>query len=585
MLGSLDHSAIIRMIDCDYADPETKSGPFLVMEYFDGQTLEELVSPTSLVPVDEAVTLFRLVAEGMGAAHAKGVCHRDIKPANLLVRREPTGWRAKIIDFGLALRRELTQTAMSASTSRQGKTLVGESIAGTLHYAAPEQMDPHRQKEVGPWSDVYSFGKTCYYALFGTPTPDDDDKDRLPDGLKRLLSRCTSQAIAKRPQSFTEVVAQLSKAEESLVPTLEEAGKVLEESVKSGRSQSGVSPETSAQPTASFSGNQAHRKKTPAQFVPLRCFQGDASYVHRLAFSHNQRFALSSAAYDTDVRLWDVQSGQEVRRFAAENHAWVYGVSFSPDDQFVLAGAGQNAEAERKGFQAETLWLWDISSGERVHSFGGYREDVMCVAFTPDGRSIVSNARKPGALRIWDAATGKQVRLLEGHTGSIGCLAVSSDGRQALSGGTDLTVRAWDLVTGKELQRLVGHESHLVRHEDGFIKGGSIISVAFTPDNRYALSGGTDKTVRVWSLEEEKELNRFQAQTEYVRSVTFSVDGCLALISTQEKTLQLWDVMNGCPLHRMETGDVITDAVAFSLDGSLVLSGGNKTIRLFRLLT
>jgi serine/threonine protein kinase len=221
LLGSLDHPAIIRMIDCDYADPDSMAGPFLVMEFFDGQTLEELVTSTSLMPVEEAVTLFRLVAEGLMAAHAKGVLHRDIKPANLLVRREANAWRVKVIDFGLALRGELTQAGMMASTSRQSKSLVGESIAGTLHYAAPEQMDAERQQEVGHWSDVYGFGKTCYYALFGTPTPDDDDKDRLPDGLKRLLSRCTAQVIGKRPQRFAEVVDQLSRIENGLIPVLE----------------------------------------------------------------------------------------------------------------------------------------------------------------------------------------------------------------------------------------------------------------------------------------------------------------------------------------------------------------------------
>ena len=83
-------------------------------------------------------------------------------------------------------------------------------------------MDPDRQKEVGPQADVYGFGKTCYYALFGSPTPDDDDKDGLPEGLKRLLSRCTSQAVAKRPQSFTEVVEQLAGIERALAPSVEE---------------------------------------------------------------------------------------------------------------------------------------------------------------------------------------------------------------------------------------------------------------------------------------------------------------------------------------------------------------------------
>ena len=214
LLGQLDHPAIIRMIDCDYVDLESKSGPFVVMEYFDGPNLEDFVRPNKLLPVDEAAPLFRLAAEGLQAAHANGVWHRDIKPANLLVRREGNGWRIKIIDFGLALRKDLTPAGKSANTSRPINTATGGSIAGTVHYAAPEQLDPEKQKDIGPWSDVFAFGKTCYYGLFGTPTPDDDDKDKLPKELKVLLSRCTSQVIGKRPQSFAEVVDQLVRVEQ-----------------------------------------------------------------------------------------------------------------------------------------------------------------------------------------------------------------------------------------------------------------------------------------------------------------------------------------------------------------------------------
>lgn len=225
LLGTLDHPAIIRLIDCDYVDPDARTAPFVVMVYFDGQTLEEHVKRFKYPKPEDAVGLFRVIAQGFRVAHERGVLHRDIKPANLLVRkvtgtlpRIDTGWQVKIIDFGLALRRELTASTLA---SRRSQSVLGESIAGTANYASPEQLDSERSNEVGPWSDVYGFGKTCYYTLFGTPTPDDEDKDTLPDELKKLLSRCTASTISRRPQSFREVEETLIKIERNLIPSAE----------------------------------------------------------------------------------------------------------------------------------------------------------------------------------------------------------------------------------------------------------------------------------------------------------------------------------------------------------------------------
>src|SRR5204863_9281723 len=70
----------------------------------------------------------------------------------------------------------------------------------------------------GPHSDVYAFGRVCYCALFGTPAPDDDDKDTLPPELKRLLGRCTARDVGKRPRTFAEVLDQLIPT--ATIPTL-----------------------------------------------------------------------------------------------------------------------------------------------------------------------------------------------------------------------------------------------------------------------------------------------------------------------------------------------------------------------------
>lgn len=225
LLRQLDHPSIIRMIDGDYVDHEAKARPYFVMDYFEGTTLDDHVEKHGCLNQEDAVTLAKLIAEGLDAAHRQHIWHRDIKPGNIMVRRDDTGWRVKIIDFGLALRRDLRGSS-SATTSRPSKTAVGRTLAYTEDYAAPEQKDPNRQHEVGAVSDIFCFGRTLYYCLFKTPRPDYEDLHNLPESLRRLLTSCAAERIERRPQSFTEVIKDLRKVEFDLAPVLD----VMEES-------------------------------------------------------------------------------------------------------------------------------------------------------------------------------------------------------------------------------------------------------------------------------------------------------------------------------------------------------------------
>ena len=152
------------------------------------------------------------------AAHTKGILHRDVKPANMLVRREENGWRVKIIDFGLALVKKAAPG--SASTSRHGKTLMGASVAGTLHYAAPEQLGQMPGVAIGPHSDVYGFGKTCAYALFKTTQTCSRHFAGLPAPLTELLEACMEEQPEMRPADFAKVLERLMLAENELFPEL-----------------------------------------------------------------------------------------------------------------------------------------------------------------------------------------------------------------------------------------------------------------------------------------------------------------------------------------------------------------------------
>jgi serine/threonine protein kinase len=115
----------------------------------------------------------------------------------------------KLIDFGLALKHSVLESeGQAGSAASAGRTIAGDSIAGTLDHAAPEQMGRLPGVSLGPHSDVYGFGRTCYFALLGTPDPDDRQKATLPQGWRRFLADCTARPSNRLP-NFGVVLKRL----------------------------------------------------------------------------------------------------------------------------------------------------------------------------------------------------------------------------------------------------------------------------------------------------------------------------------------------------------------------------------------
>ena len=216
LLRRLSHPAIIGVRDCDYADSGTKARPYIVMDYFPGGTLEAFVRERGTVAPADMVRLAREIAGAMRAAHESGVLHRDLKPENVLVRKEGERWRVKVIDFGLALRHQTVETSMARATGEN--TVLGSSVAGTVKYAPPEQMGQvfdgqGRRVLVGPYSDVYSFGKLCCHALFKTTEPRTRHFGTVSVGLSELLEQCIEQELEHRLADFGAVLTALEAAD------------------------------------------------------------------------------------------------------------------------------------------------------------------------------------------------------------------------------------------------------------------------------------------------------------------------------------------------------------------------------------
>lgn len=133
---------------------ETEAGqPFLVMDFIEGRTLEDVLVDAERLPADEVVRLFTPIAEALDLAHARGVVHRDVKPSNIMIRSDGT---PVIMDFGVA--REVKET----STMVTGQ----ETASGTLPYMSPEQL---RGERPSPAQDVYSLAATMWECLMGEP--------------------------------------------------------------------------------------------------------------------------------------------------------------------------------------------------------------------------------------------------------------------------------------------------------------------------------------------------------------------------------------------------------------------------------
>ena len=217
-LHTLNHPAIIDVRSWNFAD-ENETRPFIVMEYFHGLSLGAHLRRRGKLAPATVLAIARQVASAMKAAHGAGVLHRDLKPDNILVRKTDRGLDVRVIDFGLAVRQQAA--SKSVLCPLDSRSASDRSYAGTFKYAPPEQKGESKEP-VGPYSDVYTFGKTCYEALFRMTDPKSWDFDDLPAAfqpLARLLERCTATPVKRRPSDFGPILEELEALDQATIET------------------------------------------------------------------------------------------------------------------------------------------------------------------------------------------------------------------------------------------------------------------------------------------------------------------------------------------------------------------------------
>jgi WD40 repeat protein len=186
------------------------------------------------------------------------------------------------------------------------------------------------------------------------------------------------------------------------------------------------------------------------------------------------------------------------------------------------------------GSEDKTVRIWNMDSGDCLHTLAGHKSMVNSVSVTPDGRIAVSAGWTDKTIRIWHVESGTCLHTLESKTYSnIWNVKVTPDGRIAVSGESDRggrnAVRVWDIESGERL-----HKLELEGHKD------SIQSISITPDGRRVVTaGGRDKTLRVWDLKSGKCLHKLEGHKKYygwnsLESVSVTPDGQIAVSAGNE---------------------------------------------------
>lgn len=224
--SALRHPAIAVVYEAGEADTADGPAAYIAMEYVAGPTLGEFAR-TSGAPAAELVGIVVQVAEALAEAHGNGVVHRDVKPGNILVAE---GRRAKVVDFGIALRGAGDSDETLALDGAQAPG--GGGLAGTVAYMSPEQATG---SAVDGRADVFSLGAVLYEVLTGRrafpgetigavlsavlrddpPAADSVSSWATPE-LARIVSRMLEKKRELRYQSMREVATDLAAARAEL---------------------------------------------------------------------------------------------------------------------------------------------------------------------------------------------------------------------------------------------------------------------------------------------------------------------------------------------------------------------------------
>ncbi len=276
--------------------------------------------------------------------------------------------------------------------------------------------------------------------------------------------------------------------------------------------------------------------------------------VHTAEFSPDSTL-LALGLENGDIEILEVASGRTITSIKSGNSATM---RFSSDGTRLAIGTLKS-----------TVNVYDVATGARVAWFPGHTEAVFAVAFSRDGRTIVSGA-PDNTIRFWDVtSSGREPQVLTDHRAEVYSVRFSHDGSRLASGSFDGVVIIHDLAGARPPIRIQAHN-------------GRARAVAFSPDDATLASCGDDGRVRLWDAMTGAPVWSFELHTDQVFSISFSPDGKLLASGSFDHTVRVWDLATRTCIKTFDSPDRRVECVSFSPDGSQLAAGGESlTVRVW----
>ena len=338
----------------------------------------------------------------------------------------------------------------------------------------------------------------------------------------------------------------------------------------------------------------------PETLTQVAHLAGEFGALWTITFSPDGTL-LASAGGDSNIRLWNIATQEQIHAFTAHNSA-VRSIDFGPDGTF-LASASYDG----------TVRVWNIEKKRQVAALDIQKlteHNPTQVIFSPNG-SLVAISVHNGQLILWDFQTQKILRQID-HQLSFPEIALSLDGKTLLSiASTDNRgdLKFWDVETGKQIalqnntqnRVLTTHPNRNivasfnwwhptpVRLWDVSLKTelaqlpveGNVYSVAFDPvSDQFALiTGGT--TIQIWDIATQKLVRKKETHTGGISSLTLSPNGETFATSHGDYSVRLWDIERGVERIRLIGHTTVPRVLVFSPDGAMLASGKSRTVHIW----
>lgn len=267
------------------------------------------------------------------------------------------------------------------------------------------------------------------------------------------------------------------------------------------------------------------------------------------------------------VRLWRRLGALGRRTELAD--AWSAG-RIVPEDgrSWALEFSGRSPTALARAGNAAEVWVFDVETGQLLHTLSLHTGHISAVAMTADGRLAVSGG-EDGRVVAWHPRDRRIVQLFTSPRDHVYYVAVSEDGRLALSGTADGVVAAWDIGSGRTIGRWEAHS-------------GAVLDVAVSADRRYGLSRGQDVSVKIWDLREGELRWVLRGHDEWIGAARLSEDSRFVVTGGADAAVRVWRTADGqCEVMLNGHTDAVVDVLPSQDARRLLSCSVDGTVRLW----